>query len=106
MLHTISLRMTCLSVSGTSWRGCFGSASGMPQIEHRRSGERCREAGAPVALDGQLARLLRLAAVDAVPVDRVGAGRQRHREFSRVARVEYEVLMTWIRQRIPGRAEI
>ncbi len=85
------------------------SAFDLLQVQHGRTGsfKRSAEADRGGALDRHLVCLHRLTAVDAVPLDRIGASSQRHGErISRFAGLEDEVLLARIRERVPGRAEI
>jgi hypothetical protein len=76
-------------------RSCRTSVSISLQVQHRRASlcERCREGGVAAILDLHCADVLRLAADDAVPPDRVGVGFRPYGErFVRLVRLQYEVL--------------
>src|SRR6266700_2707218 len=67
---------TCRWTGGVRWSKVGARSAPDPfQIQNGRAGlgERSREAGAPIVLDGHVAGALRLAAADVVPLDQVGA---------------------------------
>src|SRR5215210_1823418 len=116
MEEQVKMRVATLNLWGPGGRStaaedssCRTSVSISLQVQHRRASlrERCREGGIAAILDLRCAGVLRLAADDAVPPDRVGVGFQSHGErVSRFVRLEDEVLFAGIRERVPGRAEV